>query len=292
MTTPAFRRYIAPARKRPQLWRLLLGIGVILAVHVAWLGVLSLALFPLAGFPGLDGPEGIGASPAVMVMLLLSFAGLGLGTILAARLLHGRGAASLLGPAPLALRHFTFGALLIGAVNGAAMLLGMGALELKTGLAPSVWLMWLPLALIGVLIQTGAEEAVFRGYLQQQLAARFSSAFVWMVLPSLAFGFLHFEPQMMGANVWYVVAVTTLFGLMAADLTARSGSLGLAWGLHFANNVFAILIVAPQGAMSGLARWQAPFAADDTEVMPGFLLADALLLLLIWAVCRFALRRG
>lgn len=292
MSTPAFRRYIAPARGRAQLWRLPLGIGVILAVHVAWLGVLALVVFPLAGFPGLAGPEGVGTSPAMMVMLLFSFAGMGMGVILAARLLHGRGAATLIGPAPRALRHFTFGALLIGVVSGSGLLLGMGAIDLETGLPANVWLLWLPLALIGVLIQTGAEEAVFRGYLQQQLAARFSSAFVWMVLPSLAFGFLHFEPQVMGTNVWMVVALTTLFGLIAADLTARSGTLGLAWGLHFANNVFAILIVAPQGDMSGLARWRAPFGQDDAETMPALLLFDAILLVLIWGVCRFALRRG
>jgi DNA-directed RNA polymerase subunit RPC12/RpoP len=40
---------------------------------------------------------------------------------------------------------------------------------------------------VGVLIQTGAEEVLFRGYLQQQLAARFASPIAWMVLPSAIF---------------------------------------------------------------------------------------------------------
>ncbi len=52
------------------------------------------------------------------------------------------------------------------------------------------------------LIQTGAEELVFRGYLQQQLAARFASPLIWMVLPALIFGAVHYDPATAGPNVW------------------------------------------------------------------------------------------
>ena len=96
----------------------------------------------------------------------------------------------------------------------------------------------------------------------------------------------------MGANAWLVVGLTGLFGLIAADLTARSGTLGLAWGLHFANNFFALLIVAPQGALSGLALFTTPFSADDTGLMRGLLVVDLAFLGLIWGLCRQALRRA
>jgi uncharacterized protein len=292
MPTPAFHRYIAPARAYPQLWRLGLGIGMILVFHLLWLGALMMALRAIPGVGGVYGPQGIGTTPGMMVLLLMSFAGLGLGTILAVRLVHRRGAGTLIGHAPTALRHFVLGAALILVVNGAGLALGAGAIELEPNLSPAVWLAFLPLALVALLIQTGAEEAVFRGYLQQQLAARFSSALVWMLLPSIAFGFLHFEPGTTGDNALLVVAVTGIFGLMAADLTARSGTLGLAWGLHFANNIFAMMIIAPQGDLSGLALYRTPFGQDDTEMMPALLAADVVLLALIWGGCRFALRRG
>ncbi len=285
-----FETFVRPARARPQLWRLGLGVVLILAVNMAVSAgiffVLARVVRPSEGLS----PETLGTSPGVMVVLLFSFVGLAAGTWAAARLLHGRGWRSLIGDAARARRHFVLGAALIAALYGVGMLLGVGQLELERNLAPGLWLAWLPLALLGLAVQTGAEELALRGYLQQQLAARFASAWVWMVAPSVLFGLLHYEPGVMGANTWLVVGLTGLFGLMAADLTARSGTLGLAWGLHFANNCAALLVVAPQGPLSGLALFTTPFGADDTGPMRGLLLVDLAGLLLIWGLCRLALR--
>jgi uncharacterized protein len=293
MPTPAFQRYIAPARRHPQLWRLGLGIGVILVCQLLWVGAITLALSAISvPVPDLRTGGEIGTTPGTMIVLLLSFAGMGFGAVLAARLLHRRGAGTLVGHGPAALRHFTYGAALILVLHGGAFLLVMGGIDLEPGLTPGVWLAVLPLALFALLIQTGAEEVVFRGYLQQQLAVRFGSALVWMLLPSIAFGLLHYEPGQMGENVWPVVGVTALFGLVAADLTARSGTLGLAWGLHFANNIFALLVVSPRGDLSGLALFQTPFGPDDVETMPMLLVSDVVMLGVVWGLCRFALSRG
>jgi membrane protease YdiL (CAAX protease family) len=274
-----------------------LGLLVVATVHTG----LSLAL--LGGLArvapaGALAPGTLGATPGVMAALLLSFGGLVVGVWVAVRLLHGRGLGSVIGHGPTALRHFAAGAGLLALVNGAALgaalLLagGEGALAPVANLPPAVWLAWLPLALLGLAVQTGAEELVFRGYMQQQLAARFASPVIWAGLPSLLFGMLHYDPGTMGANVWAVVALTGLFGVMTADLTARSGTLGLAWGLHFANNLFALLLVAPMGALSGLALFTVPFGADDTGAMRLALAVDLVLLGLVWALCRRALRRG
>ena len=286
-----FETFVAPARRKPQLWRIGLGIAVILLVNTAVsAGVFFLVARALGPAEGLR-PETLGSSPGIMVVLLMSFAGLALGTWAAARLLHGRGWRSLIGNGARARQHFVLGAALIAALYGLALVLGGGQLELERNLPPGVWMAWLPLALLGLLVQTGAEELALRGYLQQQLAARFASAWVWMVLPSVLFGLLHYDPATMGANTWLVVGLTGLFGLVAADLTARSGTLGLAWGLHFANNCAALLVVAPQGPLSGLALFTTPFAADDTDTMRRLLLADLAGLGLIWLLCRAALRR-
>ena len=286
-----FARFLAPARRHPQLWRLGLGLGLILAVNFAAAAAVF-ALLVRSVPPERLTSETIGDTPLVMAVLLLSFAGLALGTWAAARLMHRRGLASLIGHGPTALRHFVAGAGLILVVYGAALAVAGPRLDLVANLAPGLWLAWLPVALAGVLLQTGAEELAFRGYLQQQLAARFASPWVWMVLPSVGFGLLHHDPGTMGANTWLVVGLTGVFGLMAADLTARSGTLGLAWGLHFANNCFALLFVAPAGTLSGLALYTAPFGPDDTGLMRWLLLGDLAMLLVIWALCRRALRRG
>lgn len=286
-----FDAYVAPARARPQLWRLVAGLGLIAALNlVAGWTVIALLVGSVPRERLL--PQTIGDTAPVMATLLLSFAGLVLGTWAAVRLLHRRGLASLIGHGPTALRHFLLGAGGVLAVHAALLALIGPQLGLSPNLAPQVWLAWLPLALAGVLLQTGAEELVFRGYLQQQVAARFATPLAWMILPSAAFGLLHHDPATMGGNTWMVVGLTGVFGLIAADLTARSGTLGLAWGLHFANNCFALLLVAPVGPLSGLALYNVPFGMDDTEVMRGLLLVDLVLLGLVWAVCRLALRRG
>ncbi|MEZ5685612.1 MAG: CPBP family intramembrane glutamic endopeptidase [Paracoccaceae bacterium] len=49
-------------------------------------------------------------------------------------------------------------------------------------------LTWLPLVLPLLVLQIGAEELVFRGYLLQQLGARFHHPLIWMGLPSVLFG--------------------------------------------------------------------------------------------------------
>lgn len=287
--TPAFARFIAPARATPELWRLPLGFGIILGMHLAW-------LYTLAGVlrGTLDWGVVLSAStPAAVVALLAGFGGLALGTIAAVRIVHRRGLPSLIGPGPRALRHFVLGAVLPVPVYGLGALAWVALAGFPVaGVAPGVWLFWLAPLILALLVQTGAEELIFRGYLQQQLAARFKSPLVWMLLPSLGFGLLHYEPAMMGENVWLVVGATALFGLVAADLTARSGTLGLAWGLHFANNFLALALIAPQGDLAGAALLLLPFGLSDTAEMRGMLLFDMALILAVWGLARLLLARN
>jgi membrane protease YdiL (CAAX protease family) len=208
----------------------------------------------------------------------------------AVRLVHGRGWRSLFGHPPRVLADFGLGAAAMLGVGGG---LGLLALPFLPGLEPALpggqWLALLPLAVAALLIQTGAEELVFRGYLQQQLAARFARPLVWMLLPSALFGLAHYAPDQAGHSAWLVVAATGLFGLIAADLTARSGSLGLAWGLHFANNVLAILVISAMPGLDGLALFR--LGEDAGALMVPLLGFDMALMVAVWGACRLWLRR-
>ncbi len=294
MLPPLFAAYVAPARAYPQIWRLALGLGLIAGVYFSWMALLGGLLWLVSGLDGLGlrlHVIGQGADPWSLLLLLSTFAGMALGAWAAARLLHKRGWRSLFGRPAVVLRDFTLGVAVMLVVGGGlslALLPFLPALEPAT-LLP-VWLAFLPLALLGIALQTGAEELVFRGYLQQQLAARFATPLVWMVLPSVLFGLAHYAPAEMGENTWLVVATTGLFGLIAADLTARTGALGLAWGLHFANNCLAILLVSAMGGLDGLALFQLPEGAAHAEVMRPLLLADMALMVAVWAACRLWLR--
>ena len=157
---------------------------------------------------------------------------------------------------------------------GFAVAVGFGLLGLafagaispieRSPLTIGEWLAWAPLGVALLLLQTGAEEAVFRGYLLQQLAARFRGAWwAWALIPSVLFGALHFNPLAPG-GAWVIVAVTTLGGFMLAVVTARTGGIAAAWGIHMGVNTMALLIVGPPDYLSGLSLWR--LTEDETTL--------------------------
>jgi membrane protease YdiL (CAAX protease family) len=286
-------RFIAPARLRPQLWRLGLGVVLILLIYVAWMAVIGIVVTFSAGLAGAEqamGQVGIGSSPMAILVLLLTFGGLVLGSFAAVRWVHKRPVASLFGPRAVMLRDFcvAFGVFMAVSLPGIVWVLVSG--DFTRGLALSTWAMFVLPVLLGLLLQTGAEEIVFRGYLQQQLAARFAARWVSFVVPSILFGLLHYAPAEMGQGAWLLVGVTGFFGLLMADLTARSGSIGLAWGMHFGNNILAILVFTTGEALDGVALFRLPYSLTDPSSVVGLLVADLVGLVVVWALLRRWLR--
>lgn len=287
-----FAAYTAPARHRPQIWRVLLGLVVVVVAMIAWLGIVFGSLVLMLGRAGaFDWLARIvePVAPAATLLLLSSFIGMALGTVLAARLLHRRGPSTLIGPGGRAARDFAIAAGIVAAIYGVSLAVWSGNTPPESNLPVPVWAAFLPAAILGILIQTGAEELLFRGYLMQQVAARFASRWLAYLLPSAIFGLLHLDPATMGTNAWPIVASTMLVGLIAADLTYVTGSLGAAWGLHFANNVAALTLVATKGTITGLALYVTPYRAENLS--PLVLVLDAAMLLAVWLVLRRVLRR-
>ena len=155
----------------------------------------------------------------------------------------------------------------------------------------SQWLGLLPLSLAFLLIQVSAEELVFRGYLQSQLAALGLHRIVWIVIPSAIFGLLHYDPAVMGAAAPWMVLSTTLFGVIAADLTARSGTLGPAIAFHFVWNFYSIIFCGFSDYLGGLALFSYDFSITDEERLISLVPYDAAFLLLAYLTMRIALRR-
>ncbi|MGB3555718.1 MAG: type II CAAX endopeptidase family protein, partial [Jannaschia sp.] len=293
MWTREFNDFVAPARARPQVWRLLLGILAVAVVYAAGIVAVIALVWATAGGAAISAwmqSIALADSPTAVLLMLATFAGMLAGAVAAARLLHFRGAGTLFGRGTL--RHFTVAAVIAAAVFGASMVLLPAPFEVVRNTPLDLFLSFLPLALIALLIQTGAEEVLFRGYLQQQLAARFDHWLVWLVLPSVFFGLLHYDPTTAGANAWWMVAAATAFGLCAADLTRVTGSIGAAWGVHFVNNAIAILIVALEGSLSGLSLWTTPFTATDTETLRPLIIQDILISVIVWAAIRLWLARS
>lgn len=286
---------LTDAARGTELWRLALGLVLVALVSLG----LSQSVFALAS--ALLSPESYwsfvadlqgAASPASMYVLLFSVAGLGIGTVAAAQVLHGRGAASLFGPRIEALGQFMRVLIAVGILQIVIALLPPWTLYqgLQPGLPPARWLMLMPLTALALLVQTGSEELLFRGYLQSQLAARLPHPAVWLTVPSALFALGHYAPGVYGGNALVVTVWAFGFGLAAADLTARAGTLGPAIAMHLVNNVVSVAIIAPPDSMSGLALFVLPFPISDETSVRAVLPVDLATILLSWLAARIALR--
>ena len=165
-----------------------------------------------------------------------------------------------------------------------------------------VWLLLLPFALVALLIQVTTEEMVFRGYLQQQFACLSLDRWVWMGIPSLLFGAWHYWNGNSPVEGFVYVVWASLLGVVCADLTARTGTLGAAIGLHLAVNFFAIMFFGIENRPhSGFAL--VLFEYRDPDEISAFVkefaviwavwnvILMSLTVLIMWLAARIALRR-
>lgn len=283
-----------PARDTAQIWRLILGLILIAGVFLLSYQFLESLLFTLLGesrFGALIGANGEVTQSSVL-FVLYCFGLIMLGVAVALRVAHNRGIAGLLGERRLFMRQFFSVLAIMVLLFGALAILppwDMGA-PLVPNVPMAAWLTVLPLALGAVLVQVSAEEILFRGYLQQQLAARFGSPLIWLVVPSVLFASGHYAPEAGDLGLLLVVWAG-LFGILAADLTARAGTLGPAIALHFMNNTVAILFVSMPDGLSGLALYHSPFDLTDTEMMRAWIPVEFMTILVCWLAARLAIRR-
>ncbi len=312
MARPAYaahERFVDPARAYADPRLLIIGVLVVELAFIASPHLIGpfLSVVPLAA----PADVMLGTTPWGLILQLCSFAILGLAVVLVCRHLHHRGLASLIGPTALALRQWLAVTLLLGIVVLVIEFVPPDAAKMaQTQMRPLLpWLAVLPMALLALLIQTGAEELFYRGYIQQQLAARYRQRWVWMVLPSLLFAFAHYTPDGDQAAALQYLVWSFFFGLAAADLTARSGTLGPAIGFHLVNNALAFLLYGVVNAPdSGLALFlfpaglagdmplpplhhldPVPFDPRDVLNMP--FLMELVGIAILWTGARVALRR-
>ena len=287
-----YETLIAPARRSAAPGRLVLGLLVtviaFIALNVGWFA--AIRALPDAGT--IFGEIASGTTVRGMALLLGSFWCLVAALWVALRLVHRRSMLGLLGPWSAfwgqGWRVFRLCLVLYVLVF---------LMPMPEEIAPTrakdfgYWLTLLPISLGLLLLQCGTEELLFRGYLQSQLAARFRSRIVWMGLPSLLFALLHYEPGVYGGAAIWMVVWAGVFGLAAADLTARSGTLGPAIALHMVNNFTAMSLMSLEGYWDGLALYTLPFGPEDTEKLLWAMPLEAGVLLCGWLAARIAVRR-
>lgn len=283
---------VAQARPSAGLGRLAMGIALIVAGFVMLNVVYFQIILQFPDFDSLLVELSDGTTPRALWIMLANFLPLLVVLAVVLRMVHDRGLMTLFGPRILLRLDFqrVLRRLILLFVV-VTLLPGSGFLDPARNMAFGAWLVLAPVSLILILLQVTTEELLFRGYLQSQLAARFNTPLVWMLLPSLLFGFLHYDPMTYGPNAVAIALWSVGFGLAAADLTARAGNLGPAIALHLANNVSALMITSTQGYWDGLALYVVAFGPEDVEMIRAVLPVEALMMLCCWLVARIAIRR-
>lgn len=256
-----FRSYVdLAAAGRTSLPRILAGtLLVVVVATLLMIALMALGAFAI-GFGWLAAPFGndvIGAdvfsaflgSRAFLAAAILGIAGIWPGVWLALRLIHKRSLGSVLGLSRrIAWRDFA------RAMAATTLVAGIG-IALNFMIDPSVrrsdmpvasWIWALPVMAAILLAQTSAEEVMFRGYLPQALATKYASPLVWAVLPALLFAILHWQPASGPLLLAIIIGAIAVFAAAATVLTVVTGNLGAAMGMHFANNVFAFLVMSSE----------------------------------------------
>jgi len=302
----AHSAFVAPARARAHLGALVLGLFIIEILNGFLVGLLrNLVVFLLSD----EAAKSVfrGDTTAGLLIQLFSFALLTLSVVLVARNRHARGFFSLTGPPLTAIRQFrTVLPALVLVLLAIEIFPPWWSLPASIETRPAlIWIAVLPLSLAAILVQTSAEEIFYRGYLQQQIAARFNHPAIWLIAPNILFALSHVDNGSSGSGatdpetLQYVIWAF-FFGLAASDLTGRTGTLGAAIAFHLVNNAYAFLFFGEQGGVdSGLALWLFPSdlfgssfgGADGGAVITVALITEIAIIGCMWLAARVALRR-
>ena len=281
---------VNPARQKSGIFRLLLGLVILTLVYLVLLTALLFALkLTMGGVWVSNLRSGVVTSPGQTLTLLGSFSTMAIAVGAVVLILHHRSPTTLLGGLRPAFDQFCQSIRGLIPYLIIVILLVFSSQDMQPHLAIGTWLTLLPITLVLLMVQVGAEELVFRGYLQSQLAALNAPTFVWILLPSVAFGLLHYDPTTTGDLAPWIVLWAIFFGVAAADLTARYGTLGPAIAMHFVNNFAAITLMGVKDNLGGLNLYVYPFSISNTSKFTEMLPLETFALGLAYLSIRWAM---
>ena len=284
---------------RFDIWRIIIGTAL---VGVLYVGILFGLAFLGSWFNSdlvteiFISEQGLGHSLVALAGLFLTFVPVWIGLAVVMPLLHRRGPLALLGPTyQVNWWHFWAAVKVVLILVLAfemlfqvpALLINLPLYRLHMLLDLPQWALWLLPMLLLLFVQIGAEELLFRGYLLQMIRARGGGFWLAIALPSLAFGLLHYEPNTFGQNAFLVVAATTVLGILLRKVTLRTGNLGAALGIHFANNLTVMFLLGMDGNMNGMALFSAEVDLKSSMTSAALILQ----ILVMLAVYRIWTRR-
>lgn len=268
MITDRFTAFVRLGRNGAGTWPRIAGTVVLLVALSALATLATIAAIVIVWPEESEPPGGVSRlidTPPGLALTLLSIAVLWPGLWLGLRWFHRRPLATVLGYDGRLPGLDLADGLLVG--FAVPVLLGLltlpfGPVPVRSGVGLGTWLlMLLPIAGL-VLLQASAEEAVFRGYLPQVLAARGHGAAVWFLAPALLFSALHWYSDIPAWKNLSVVATIAVFAAGQMFVVMRTGRIAAACGLHWGNNIVALQIVSLDDGLGAAALYHLPPLSD------------------------------
>ena len=266
MRTDEFRAFVSLADNGANTWpRIAATIALAVALTMLAIAGLVAALWIVEGDLLLEYPAAALATPFGAAVTLLAAAALWPALAAGVRLLHRRPLATIVGHDGWKGRKD----LLVGLAVGIAVPLAVGLLAIPIGPVPErsavaagTWiLLFLPFTAL-VLAQSSAEEALFRGYLPQVLAAKRAGPLVWFVAPTLLFATLHWYDDVPLWKNLVVVASIGVFALGMMVVVLKTGRIAAPSGGDWGNNVVALQLVTLDEGFAAVALYQLPPLSD------------------------------
>jgi hypothetical protein len=186
-------------------------------------------------------PPGLTKELGLYGLIAAAFGGALIAFFIGLALLHGKGP----GAAFTDGRPFDWDLMFSGAVLWIVMIYGLTLIDPNAGqeilrrFGDHDAMSWLILASLGLLvftIQSGAEEVIFRGYLQPYLAAWMNSRVLALIVATAIFTALHLGD----ISLWGIASIA-LLGLTLGISAMRAGTIAPAVGLHISNNWLGVL---------------------------------------------------
>lgn len=149
---------------------------------------------------------------------------------------------------------------------------------------------WLVLGCLVIFVQAFAEEVAFKGYLYRVWGAVFPYRWPLVIVLSLAFTALHWDNADFARDRGMATVQFMVGSAISYWLYMRTRSLAAPTGLHWANNVFAMLILASapgEFGVSAYATYTDPVLAagrsnlTDLESWTALILGNAAFLALV-----------
>lgn len=239
----------------------LAGTAIVLASWLVGGSVLSAAVWAVAALlTGQPLTDPLGGPPWLNTLFILSsFIPFAAAVLFVVPVIHQRPWRSVITPftrisVPLIIRGAVTWLIALGLVTGAGYVLVDEGWE-WTFTASAFW----PLAVVVLtltFIQTTAEELFFRGYLTQWVATKWRSIWLLAIFNGVFFMIPHLANpeflQFSGTDLILAAVPYFAFGFLFAWVSYTSGTIELAIGAHFANNLIAFLFFsAPETPTEG-----------------------------------------